>query len=226
MLVLELRNTGGDDNVVKLVGEALASQLAKSALLEVLTAGDIKSALDLEAQKRALECGDESCLAEIASALGAEYVVSGSVGTIGALTVVNVAMMNGKTAASMGRESVEAKNAEELLASTRSAADRLGALITGVAVVAPAESAGSSAGLVIGVIVTSAGVVGAGIGGAILGEALSVTGDVRPIGAGGADAKEKTDAVGRVDPALLLTGAGLAMAIAGVVVAVVSMGEP
>lgn len=83
--------------------EHLAQQM-KLAGAELFTPKEIAALLGLERQKQLIGCGEEStsCLAELASALGADGVVLGDVAKVGERVIVNVkiiATKNGKTVA-------------------------------------------------------------------------------------------------------------------------------
>jgi hypothetical protein len=80
----------------------------------VLTRSDIQQAIDLEMQKQAAGCDDESCLAEIAGALGARYVIFGSAGTLGKLHLINLSVYDSVKATSVARKDVQAENLESL----------------------------------------------------------------------------------------------------------------
>lgn len=131
VLVLDLQPTNAPPEEVRLITDLIASSLSQHRGLSVLTSADITQALGLEAQKQSLGCTDESCLAELAGALGAELVVGGSVGKLGSLTVVNLSFFDSRAARSAGRKSIEVRDLEELPAAVR------GAVIDIVADIAP-----------------------------------------------------------------------------------------
>lgn len=64
-----------------LVSEHLATQLIAQGL-RVSTPRDISAVLGLERQKQLLGCGDDSCIAEIAGALGVSDVVNGELARV------------------------------------------------------------------------------------------------------------------------------------------------
>jgi hypothetical protein len=91
---------------------------------DVLTSSDLKTALDLEAQKQLASCGESSsCMAEIASALDADVVVTGTLLAVGEGLTLQLAAYDAKKAASAGRRVLRAATidafATELEASTR-----------------------------------------------------------------------------------------------------------
>lgn len=63
--------------------QVLAEEAGRVDGFEVLSADDVRAALDQEAEKAFLGCEANSCLAEIAAALDASYVVSGGVSSSG-----------------------------------------------------------------------------------------------------------------------------------------------
>jgi hypothetical protein len=101
-----------------------AQGAAENSNADVLTSGDLKTALDLEAQKQLASCGEgSSCMAEIASALDADVVVTGTLLAVGEGLTLQLAAYDAKKAASAGRRVLRAPTvdafAAELEASTR-----------------------------------------------------------------------------------------------------------
>jgi hypothetical protein len=110
ILVLELR---GDPSVIDpatlaTITSTVSVSVSKRRGLNVLTAQDVKNLVDVEAQKQMLGCapGTESCLAEVANAMGAELVLSGDVGKLGASYVINLHLFDAAKARSVGRDNV------------------------------------------------------------------------------------------------------------------------
>lgn len=65
-----------------LTDEIVLTAIAESGAYEVIGKGDVESLLAFERQKDLLACDDASCFAEIGSALGAEHLVSVSIGKV------------------------------------------------------------------------------------------------------------------------------------------------
>jgi hypothetical protein len=65
--------------------------------VEVVTAVELRRLAALEAERSAAGCTDESCLAEIAGALGAENVLFGSMSKLGATTTVTLSLFDTKS---------------------------------------------------------------------------------------------------------------------------------
>lgn len=86
--------------------------------LTVITAQDISALLGVERQKQLLGCGDEasSCMAEIASALGAPYVMSGSLTKLEGIFQLNLQVMDSGKARTIGRATKIARDFEGLRA--------------------------------------------------------------------------------------------------------------
>src|SRR5688572_256451 len=74
----------------------------------------MKDMLDAEQQKMLLGCDKESCMAEIAGAMGAERLVAGSVGALGAMFVVTLKLIDTKSAQVASRASRRFGKIEEV----------------------------------------------------------------------------------------------------------------
>ncbi len=113
VLVLDL---GGDvDEASRRAVTALVAKDIAAAGLSVLSGDDLRNMADLESQRQDAGCSsDESCLVEIADAMNARLVVSGFVGRLGKLLVVNLSLFDARSAQAHGRATVEADSLEEL----------------------------------------------------------------------------------------------------------------
>jgi hypothetical protein len=90
-LVMDLAVEGGaDPSVVPTLSGILSAELAAYSALDVMSNADVKRLLELEGQKESVGCGDASCLAEIAGAMGARLVVFGSLGKLGDKLIVHL----------------------------------------------------------------------------------------------------------------------------------------
>jgi hypothetical protein len=63
--------------------DLLATHLSAHEDFDVITSQDLRQMATLEADKQKAGCEDESCIAEMAGAMGARYVVYGNVGVLG-----------------------------------------------------------------------------------------------------------------------------------------------
>ena len=106
LVVLALDSGGGiEPAVVSSLSEAVAAAAARTQLFEVTTQKDISTLLGLERQKQLLGCSDEaqSCLAELAGAIGARFVVSGSVTRLGDAYQLNLQTLDTVRTQTLGR---------------------------------------------------------------------------------------------------------------------------
>src|SRR5512140_1503956 len=67
------------EKAVESLTQVLAAELRQQSGASVITARDLASLLSLEKQKQMLGCTTESCMAELAGAVGADRVVAGDV---------------------------------------------------------------------------------------------------------------------------------------------------
>src|SRR6185437_9656523 len=144
VLVMDFRNDGVDAKVVAIIRDALTAHLAKLGSVDVMSTEDVRRQVDIDQQKSAaLGCSLESCMAEVANALGADYILFGNIGTLGGLFEGNMSLLDAKKSASIGRETIEVHSIEELPSSVRDAGDRLISVIPGVGTTstAPAPTA-------------------------------------------------------------------------------------
>jgi hypothetical protein len=115
VMVLEPTATTADDRTIAtVVAGLLPIELANVDALEVLSAADVKQMVELEAEKEAMGCSDNSCLAELAGALGADLVVFGDVSRLGTLIIVNINLFDSVKARAAGRISIQTKDIESL----------------------------------------------------------------------------------------------------------------
>lgn len=211
VLVMDFKAEGGSEAVRVLVQDEVAQRVSKEHL-ETLTTKDIQHQLDVEAQKRAVGCGDESCFVEIANALGAEFTIYGNIAVIDGLTVVNMVLLDAHRQVAMGRESAQARTADDLIKEVQRATHRL------VAPIAPPH--GPPVLGITGVSVAGLGFVTAAVGAALAIEAWVVIKDAKVLSREGAEAADKERALDRFDLGLLVGGIGLGVIAGGTVFAV------
>lgn len=123
VLVLDL---GGDvDTEARRSITALVTTKLSRRGLDVVSGEDLRRMAALEAEKQEAGCVDESCLAELAGALDARLVVSGFVGRLGDLYVVNLSLFDAKAARAHGRATVEASTIEAIATKLDPAIDEM-----------------------------------------------------------------------------------------------------
>jgi hypothetical protein len=165
VLVLEIRADGVEETTARVVRDEIAAALAGDARIEALSTEDIRRAVSLDAERRAVGCVDDSCIAEVGQAMGARYVVHGSISALGSMRIVRLNAMDTAANTLLVRETVEARTDEELLPLVRVAVGRLRLrLLDAVAPPTPGPSGLQIGGSVIGGV----GIVAAGIGTAMM----------------------------------------------------------
>lgn len=91
------------DGAAALTG-AVVTAAAASPRIEVVSAADVKQAIAVEAQRQLVGCAaDDSCLTEIANALGANLVLHGTYGELDGEMFVTLQLFDSRTAVSGGR---------------------------------------------------------------------------------------------------------------------------
>jgi hypothetical protein len=215
VLVLELRNDSASSDAARFVRDELTTSLARAATgVEVTSIEELRRAMALEGEKQQAGCADESCVAEIAQAMGAEYVVFGDVAVLGALTVAHVTLQDVRAARAIARETIEVADVEALTNAARVAAKRLAAALPG------GNDARISPLLVGGGVAVGAGIIGVVVGGAIAAVQSSIVSDNTLIADGGPSGDEKFSAqqTGQIGFAAAVAGASIAVGGAALVV--------
>lgn len=95
--------------------EMLSYRLGKSRAFEVIAGEDLRRLVELEGERTAMGCDlDESCLADIAGALGARFVVYGRLSKLGSLLVLNLSWLDSQGGVALGRVNYQAQTVEEI----------------------------------------------------------------------------------------------------------------
>lgn len=118
VVVLDARLVSGvEAGLATVVTEELARALPPEAF-KVTTTQQLATVLGLERQRQLLGCGEEttSCVAEIASALGAEVVTQTTLAKIGAGLRCTTTFIGGRDGATLERVTVDASSEAALLA--------------------------------------------------------------------------------------------------------------
>lgn len=116
VLTLPLESSSVPKEALAVLDGRIAKVLAEDEDLEVITQEDLKRMAELEAERAALGCDSDSCLAEIAGALGADLVVYGRVAKLGEKLILQLNMFDATKAGSTARDELEAADLEELAA--------------------------------------------------------------------------------------------------------------
>lgn len=114
ILVLDLKGHDVAEPVVRTIQGLVTVELARYQQLDVVSGEDLSRMLELEADKQTAGCTDNSCLAEIAGAMGAELVLFGEVGALGELKVLNLSLFDQAELRAIGRTTVQESQLERL----------------------------------------------------------------------------------------------------------------
>ena len=107
VLVLEPSSAAFDAATVATSAGLIIVELSADKRLDVISAAEVRRLAELEGERQTIGCNDTSCLAELAGAMGARYVVFGDVGTLGSLVVMNLNLFDGATTQAISRVTVQ-----------------------------------------------------------------------------------------------------------------------
>ena len=108
-----------DERTGKIVYRATLAELRKLEWVSVIGMDEIRAMLDLEAQKAMIGCDEEeSCLAEIAGAIGADVLILGQLARLGDQHIFTLRRVDQRRAQVVGtvNRTLAADNGEEFLA--------------------------------------------------------------------------------------------------------------
>lgn len=99
--------------------DLIGAEVARDPRFAVVTANEIKRAADAAATREAAGCdADQQCVAELADAMGARYVVGGRIARLGDSWVLSLQLVDTRTVKVLSRASVEAPARARLVAAT------------------------------------------------------------------------------------------------------------
>ncbi len=177
-MVLQLKaDSEAARKTASILTEVLATELAKAGRLEVLGEADLLTLLGLEKQRQLLGCDDTGCLAAIGGAMGANWLVAGSVGSLGELTRVDVKVLDPRRTVVAARHGFESREVPELLARTRALVPQLVRVMDPTAPLPEAPKVETAAPAARGPGVGPFVLLGAGVAVAGAGAALVVVGN-------------------------------------------------
>jgi TolB-like protein len=106
LVVLELSAAGGvEPSVASALTEGLTSEISRRGFFDVVSAKDIQTLLGVERQRQMLGCSEDaqSCLTELAGAMGARFVLSGSLARLGDTYQLTLQTLDSAKAQPIGR---------------------------------------------------------------------------------------------------------------------------
>lgn len=96
--VLDIRGQGVAPELLPTLTEVLTAEIHDTGRYQVVSGSDIEAMLGFERQKDMVGCTEVACLAEIGGALGVERIVASQIGKVGSTYVVNIKLINIRTA--------------------------------------------------------------------------------------------------------------------------------
>lgn len=220
VLVLDLEAAGVSKDDAHFVTAEIARTLAEPATVNVLTAADLRRLASLESDKQAMGCEAQSCLAELANAMGAEYVVFGTVGRIDEQVMLELSLFAAAAARPVGRRDVKATSLSLVIKRTPREVHALaGDLLPPYAGPDPDAPDGPSALLVAGGVTAGAGALVVLLGAGSAGFAAARVLDTK------LPARDRNDAKGLGAVATIGTGIGGVLAAVGVGLAALGWGD-
>lgn len=120
LALIELTAQGGvEASAARSLTDAIAAELQARGYFEVISQRDIETLLGLERQRQLLGCADDgsSCLSELSAALGARFVLSGSLSQLGTAWQLTLSTFDTQRGQALGRSTRVAFSLEVLRAS-------------------------------------------------------------------------------------------------------------
>jgi hypothetical protein len=109
-----------------ILGLLISAHLSQSGAFDVITQEDVRQMIGFEKMKSTLGCElDESCLAEIGAALGVPYLLTSQVAKVGTTYILSMSLIDINAAKGISRDSIKAKNQDQLIADLEPRLDRL-----------------------------------------------------------------------------------------------------
>ncbi len=114
--VLDVKCSGGVDlKAVEGLSSLISSEAAGRRDLQVTNGADLSAALGFDRQKRMLGCSDTSCLAEIAGALGVDFLLYSEVSKVGKTFLLSMSLLDAASAKARGRLTRKATSLDALI---------------------------------------------------------------------------------------------------------------
>jgi hypothetical protein len=116
LVVLDLAaGAGVDPSVAGAFTASVAEQLSTTGLFDIISSKDIQTLLGLQRQRQMLGCKEQdACVAELADALGARYVLTGAVTQVGQAFQLSLQGLDSQRAQPLGRSTRIASDLDSL----------------------------------------------------------------------------------------------------------------
>lgn len=136
-----------DEGGVEALTGLTVLQLSKVPRFSVISGAEIAEMLRVEAEKQVLGCDEStSCLSEIADAMDARLLVTGTVVRVGPRVVVNLSLVDSSSVEVVGRSRIDVRAAEEMPYELRRAVHEMTAPYGGLPGYTPRDDAPTSVG--------------------------------------------------------------------------------
>lgn len=112
--VLGFSASGVDATVAAAITESVTAEVAVRGYFDPISSGEIQTMLGVERQRQLVGCGEETCMTELAGALGAPYVMSGSLVKLEGVFQINIQVLDSRKSRTTGRSTKLAKDFESL----------------------------------------------------------------------------------------------------------------
>lgn len=114
VLVMDIAHSKAvDPDTSQTITDLITTELGMRSEFQTLSGEDIRRLMTLEGEKQAAGCDtDQSCLAELAGAMGARFVVYGRLSTLGKVMVLQLNLFDAMSAAAVGRVVLKARDLE------------------------------------------------------------------------------------------------------------------
>jgi TolB-like protein len=135
VFVMNLKAVGINPGAADLVTDLVTGELGGYRRIDVLSGQDVQQLLRLEADRQAMACDEgASCMAELAEALGARFLLRGQVSRVEGVLVVNLSLVDTSKTSVIAREEARARDLEDL---QRRIAPLVNNVLQGVLTLAP-----------------------------------------------------------------------------------------
>ncbi len=114
LLVLDTKGSDLSQDQIAALSAIAATRADKFGQVDVAAESDVRALLQVAEQKQQFGCDDDSCLSQLAGALGARYVLATRAGKLGNTFVVSVQLYDAELGAAAARDTVEAYAVDEL----------------------------------------------------------------------------------------------------------------
>ena len=231
---MNLDASGIDAKQAKAIDDIVGQSVSRAQNLTVMTVADVGRIADVDAKKELMGCDQDGCMAQLAGAFGARYVVYGSVAVLGELYVVQLTLFDSDVGQALRRSRVETTNLADMTKRIDEGVDdvlspiaTLGAPPASGVSPGPWLTAGGAAAVVVGAVLVAVGVQPALAHGTALEDinaaeaAFDADADAALVDAKDAQGRAATASSDWDGYGALTTGIGGALVVAGAVVTTV-----